>query len=229
VSACPERTEEQKRACKLFQLNMLNDIDDYNDEQKSQEKSETQKRNWKSWESLQAIYNRRGTEVAYLWKRDDLSPSEYKKLMTFVLASLYVLIPPRRVQDYQYLRWNKTETENYVNSKKLVFNKYKTSKVYDQQTVPIPNALHNILKKWRLKNGGKEYVFSDSTDKPFDQPVISKMLNNFFGKGVSVNILRHSYISDEVLKDMPALSELEEKAKAMGNSVSQQILYKKKD
>lgn len=227
VSCCPEKTDEQKRACKLYQLNMLNDMDEYSDEQKNQEKSETQKRNWKSWDEIRELYKQREAEITYLWKRETYTHAEYKKLLMFVLASCYVLIPPRRIQDYQFLRWNKTDSENHVQGKKLVFNKYKTAKTYKEQIVVMPNSLHNILKKWRLKNADKEYVFSDSKGQPFDQPVISKMLNQFFGHGVSVNILRHSFITNE-LKDMPLLTDMEKNAEAMGNSTSQQILYRKK-
>ncbi len=228
VSCCPSENDEQKRACQLYRLNMLNDVDEFNDEMKTQEKSETQRKNWKSWENIKEIYKERGNEINYLWKKQTLTTSEYKKLMTFVLASMYVLIPPRRIMDYQLLKWTKSENSNYIHGKKLVFNQYKTSKVYKEQVVNIPNSLHTILKKWRLKNTGT-YVFGDAEDKPFEQPVISKMLNKFFGKGVSVNILRHAYISDEVLKDVPDLSELEEKANSMGHSLNMQMLYRKKD
>ena len=229
VSCCPKETQEQERACQLYRLHMLNGIDEYNDEQKTQTKSETQRKNWKSWDDIKSIYERKSAEVAYLWKRDDLTPSEHKKLMTFVLASCYVLIPPRRVMDFQFLRWNRDENDNYIQGKKLVFQRYKTAKTYNDQLVQMPTSLQTILKKWKSKAPKDSiYVFTDDEGRPLDQPVISKLLNGFFGHGVSVNMLRHSYITDEVLKDVPDLSELEQKAKDMGHSVGMQMLYRKK-
>ena len=152
VSSCPEKSDEQKRACQLYRLNMLNDIEEYTDEMKTQEKSGKQKKAWKSWDEVLSIYNEYAKSVQYLWSKAVLTPQEYKRLQQFVLASMYIHIPPRRVQDYQYLRWTKNDDENYVQGKTLVFNKFKTAKNYGEQKVKMPNSLQNILKKWKLKN-----------------------------------------------------------------------------
>ena len=228
VSACPEKTEEQKRCCQMYRLHMIDNIEDYNDEIKTQQKSDKQRKSWKSWEEILKIYTEYGKSVQYLWGKSSLTTQEYKRLQQFVLASLYVLISPRRIQDYQHLRFTKDEDENYIQGKTLVFNKFKTSRNYGSQKVKIPSSLQTILKKWRLRNKDKTYVItSQESDVPLTQPTLTMMLQKVFGSGISVNMLRHIYISDVVLKDVPDLSELEQKAENMGHSLGQQMLYKK--
>jgi hypothetical protein len=66
-------------------------------------------------------------------------------LLGYVLLSLYVLLPPRRNQDYQDLyvvkKWKAdlSKDKNYYDSTahKFIFNKYKTSKAHGVQTVDI--------------------------------------------------------------------------------------------
>jgi hypothetical protein len=53
------------------------------------------------------------------------------------------------------------------------------------------------------------------------------MLNTIFDKKISASMLRHIYISDEVLKDVPKIEELQKIAAEMGHSVGEQMLYKK--
>jgi hypothetical protein len=59
------------------------------------------------------------------------------------------------------------------------------------------------------------------------QPVLTKTINNIFGKKISASMLRHIYVSDVVLKDAPKISELDDIARDMGHSRDQQMLYKK--
>jgi len=53
------------------------------------------------------------------------------------------------------------------------------------------------------------------------------MLNAIFDKNISASMLRHIYVSDVTLKNMPKLSELEKVAHDMGHSTAEQMMYKK--
>jgi hypothetical protein len=55
---------------------------------------------------------------------------------------------------------------------------------------------------------------------------MTKILNSVFGKSISVNQLRHIYITE---KSAPLMKQLEETAAAMGHSTEQAKLYVKKE
>ena len=111
----------------------------------------------------------------------------------------------------------------------LVFNRYKTSKKYGQQTIRIPEALRNSideylsehpLRKQKLKQyplltnkQGEAYKGSNS---------LTMLLNSAFGKKVSASMLRHIYLSNKFGDE---LKEREKIANQMGHSVSQQADY----
>jgi site-specific recombinase XerD len=91
--------------------------------------------------------------------------------------------------------------------------------------VKTPKTLEILLTKWIKKNPG-DYLFSDYAGKKLTSAGISKILNSIFKKNISVNMLRHAYITDTL---GPKIADLEEKAAEMGQSTGQQKLYVKKD
>lgn len=224
-----------------YKILMINDIQEYNNKLNEHNKTESQQKNWIEWNDVLTIYNEFAKQINSLkvWNDTNLSKITYNKIQQFVLLSMYVLIVPRRVADMEYLKFEKTDNENYIDFKhnQLIFNKYKTSKVYQEQKVDLPKQLKTILTKWyKLKkaNGiSTEYVFTRYDGSKFTQPDISNMLMRFFtgnkhskGKRISVNILRHSYITHNLL---PHLKQMKETAEEMGHSLNQQMLYAKVD
>jgi integrase len=120
-------------------------------------------------------------------------------------------------------------TDNYIKDNKFfVFNKYKTSKFYGSQEVEIPIKLRNILKKW-LKINTNDFLFVDRHKRKLYPTTLNQRLNRIFEKNLGVSMLRHIYISDKVLKDVPKLDNLKKIANDMGHSVNEQLLYKKFD
>ena len=64
-------------------------------------------------------------------------------------------------------------------------------------------------------------------------PQVTKMLNKIFdntGKKISVNIIRHAFLTDhyENLKSMPTIIEMEKLAQHMAHSTQMQMLYIKR-
>lgn len=88
---------------------------------------------------------------------------------------------------------------------------------YGLAKVDVPKELDTILKKW-LKINPSDYVLISSNNKPLSSSQITKMLNKIFGKDVSVNMLRHIYLTN-YYKGMPKLSNMEELASSMGHNV----------
>jgi hypothetical protein len=56
----------------------------------------------------------------------------------------------------------------------------------------------------------------------------NQRLNKIFGKKVSCNILRHSFLTEKY-KDIPAIKQMQETANDMGHSINEALMYVKKD
>lgn len=208
---------------------MLKDAKAYNDHMKEQKMSQTQKDNWITQDDVRIIYRRLEKEARPMLNAASLNTYMIRRLMDYVILSFYHLIPPRRSLDlvkFKLRNVNK-DTDNYLNGRKMVFNDYKTKKIYGQQTVDVPPKLKTIIDKWASKHNNDYLVFNDNGN-PMTSAQLTHRLNRIFdGRKVSVNMLRHSYITHTVLPQVPALRKLENTAKDMGHSVETQALYRK--
>jgi hypothetical protein len=219
--------DEKPAVVELFRKQMMDDAQKYNTQEKENKMSDTQRENWISWEDVTKTLEKWKEKVAWILKSESADRENLLELQKYVLLSCYVLIPPRRAKDFCEMKVKDydTEKDNYYLKGTFHFNDYKTAKFYGHQSVKVPKALELLLNKWMKKNPG-DYLFSDYEAKKLTSSNISKMLNSVFKKNVSVNMLRHSYITDTL---GPKIDELEEKAAEMGQSVAQQKLYVKKD
>jgi integrase len=106
----------------------------------------------------------------------------------------------------------------------FVFNKYKTSKTYGTQTVPIPKELADALTiylKRVPKNSTSLLIAYDGT--PLTQAnAITRILNKTFGKKIGSSMLRHIYLSSKY-----DIDEMTTDATQMGHSLEEQKQYMK--
>ena len=183
----------------------------------SGEKTETQKKNWMEWGEVVKLH------ADYDLPKKIKDEKEYNQVLYYLILSLYVLTPPRRVVDYEKMKVvadasGMDEDFNYLDVKKkqFIFNQYKTKKAYGQQTEDIPDDLYAILKKLVLpkqKNFEPFFLLQDySGDKVIG---VTRALNKVFGKNISVSMLRNIFVSDKLggKKD-----ETKELAESMGTS-----------
>ena len=119
------------------------------------------------------------------------------------------------------------EKDNYIDKGFFVFNSYKTAKYYGSQRIAISNKLKVLLRKW-IKLNPTDHLLFDTHFNALTPVQLTQRLNKIFGKKASINILRHSYLSEKY-KDIPALKELEETAKNLGHSLSESLQYVKRD
>jgi hypothetical protein len=197
-----------------------------------QEKTDKQEENWMSWDDVMKLYKELEDEATPLFKKDKLNAQHMKTLQNYVILSMYVLIPPRRIADYTNFKTkdiNKKEDNYYDDeSHELVFNSYKTAKNYGTQKVDCPVVLREVFQKWfPLSQKYSDYLLFNSYGSHLAQPQLTKMINNIFGKKISASMLRHIYVSDVVLKNMPKMDDLKQVASDMGHSMGEQMLYKK--
>lgn len=234
--------EPSKRKNILSALVVLTDNEDYkklliDDSNKYKKlideniKSETQKANWINHEELINIFNKYKLDGEKLLKqKEKLNNQQLQTLQNYIILCLTagIYIPPRRSLDWTLLKhknFNK-DKDNYYNKKDFVFNQYKTAKFYNQQNIEVPLVLKRIINKW-IKLIDNDFILFDINNKPLTPVKLNQRLNKIFGKKISVNILRHSYLSNKY-KMMPKLKDMKETAESMGHSLEEALQYVKK-
>jgi integrase len=219
---------EKKECADIYRKLMLSDAVKYNDREKDQEKTETQKENWVSQDELKGIYEALDKDTRPLLSKSVLKDPELQRLQNFLILSLYVLQPPRRLQDYTEMKLKNInkEEDNYIDKTKFVFNKYKTAKHHGREEVAINPKLKFILNKW-IKLNPHEYMLVSINHSKLSSSQLQQRLNGILGRKASVNILRHSFLSDKY-KDID-LRDMEQTAHDLGHSVPQLMNYIKKD
>ena len=79
----------------------------------------------------------------------------------------------------------------------MYFNSYKTAKTYGCQIIDVPRSLQTILKKWIHTNPTRTLLF-DANMNALSSVKLNQTINKIFHvKKVSVNALRHSYLTDK--------------------------------
>lgn len=160
------------------------------------------------------------------------------------LIGLYTLNPPRRVEMSQWLQIaydDKKLDKNFnyliVNEEtnepqKIIMLKYKTFKTFGRQELEIPNILKKILKKFIDDEGidEKQPIFNNSHGEHYRNfnSIVTRVFKKATGKKISVNLLRHAYISN-FLSKRRSIREKKELALAMGHSVATQQQYDRID
>ena len=162
----------------------------------------------------------------------------------YLVLNLYYLIQPLR-NDYVDLEVYETsfgvfeDTEKnyiYLSEKKLVLNRYKTSRTYGvRNTIELPEELVNIVRKWMEirqviypELAGKKVLLLTKNLKGMMQVNLTQYLNRIFGKKVSSTMLRKSYLSEKY-PVTSSVAEMASDARAMQHSVAvQQTIYRKK-
>jgi len=204
-----------------------------------------QKDNYVDWDIILDVY--KDAE-----KKKNLSDFD---TLNYVILSLYVLFPPRRLTDYSLMKVNtdnkikvnkgltkQYDKFNYYSPKKhlFVFNNYKTNKkvirvedednkpMYKQQIFKVPpnlaKVLNSFIKEYDIDNG--DLLLDMTTDSLGDR--ITKIFSDAISKNVSLNILRHSYIS-YILSDRKKFNSnlLYEISQQMAHSINMQNQYYK--
>ena len=208
---------------------MLKDCNVVNQQYKEQKKSTKESENWIPTEQIQDTYHGLLEKVTAMLKRN--IAGDYPTIMSFWLVALLggvSGIPPRRSLDYGLMKIRNFDikTDNYYKAGKFYFNRYKTADKYGLQSIDVPKDLQTLLKKW-IKINDTDYLLFSSNKQPLSSPQINRILNKVFDKHISVDMLRHIYLTNHY-KNIPAIKDMENLATEMGHSLNQQMLYVKK-
>jgi len=216
-----------------YKTEMLEDIKSYSNDSKKMEKTETQEANWVSKSEILALYNEYKQDAMLRYKKSKVSMNDLQAIQNYIILCLLggMFIAPRRSLDYTEFKIKniKKDTDNYLDKNELVFNRYKTAKFYDEQRVDCPKELLSILKKW-IKNNDTEYLLFDSNGQKLTSVKLNQRLNKIFCKNASVNLLRHSYLTDKFGDEIERSKKMANVAEEMGTSSAQVIgTYIKKE
>jgi integrase len=212
---------------------MLDDIKDYNKEIGKQEKSETQEENWVETAEIKEVWENLKRNAELLYKKKDLKPNDLQQIQSFIIVSMLggIFVPVRRSKDFcDFVIINPDKkTENYLDKNKMMFNSYKTAKFYGTQELLVPKPLMSILKKWISINPTKYLLFDTNMNK-LTNVKLNQRFNKIFGdKKVSVNNLRHTYLTDKFGDTIAKNKEIDKTMSDMGSSKNMLLTYVKED
>ena len=182
-----------------------------------------EQKNILSWDKLKDLY-----------KNENMSP-EHRALI-----ALYTLIPPRRIQDMQLLTITNTEVNNNPNLNyivvkrgiptKLIFNEYKTRQTYGVQSFDMTKDLANALKPYIRDKKVGDPIFPNKDNKYIKNfsEYLTSIFKKYTGKNISVNLIRHAFVSD-YLKKNTSIAEKKEISNKMSHSITSQGFYNRID
>jgi len=226
-----EKPQSRKTICsalyvitekQIYKALMMDDIKIVNDIYKTQKVDTTKPT--KSYEEIKAIH----FQLMDKLKKNPSIENYVNVIISYLSTGILDDLPPRRILDYAVMKTKgySKDDDNYIEKNQFIFNIYKTAKTYGKQVVDIPKELLTLFKKWSKVNES-DYLITTDSGIPFNSKSLSKRVISIFG--VSMDQLRSIYLSS-VYKDIPAVVEMEERARKMGNSVhSAMNYYVKKD
>jgi len=206
------------------------------------EVSEEKKDDFIEWKQVEEKYNEL-VDKANKIKGKELTETQYNNILSLMVLALYYHHPPRRNKDYQLCRvvtkCGKTPVEslpdnsNYIclDSKKFVFNQFKTAKKEGQVVIDISPELfkvielylnyHPLFPKTRKDRKNVNIPFLvDYQGTPLTKiNDITRLLNKIFGKKIGSSMLRSIYLTS---KYGDVKQEQEEDAKMMSHTTDTQ-------
>ena len=191
----------------------------YNESVMEQKKTARESGKWTTMKALIKVKNSYANSIkklGYTQKSNEFRKGKEKRhrelLQKYLVASLYLLNPPRRnsyanmkmisSKDFNDLSKDDKEKNNYLvivsrNNKYFHFADYKTKKVHGIQKIKVDKDLNSVLNLWRKFND-TEHLLLDSRGKKLSTNGLTKFLYKVFeptGKKISSTMIRHIYLT----------------------------------
>ena len=211
---------------------------EYNKKIDTHEKTDKQSKNWVSLKQLSKVRNfyKKELEEKGILKKDVLSPKQQDLLQKYLVSALYTLQPPIRL-DYGSMKIiRKLEDDdgkkNFLlvkgrNKKTFIFNDFKNKKNLGTQKQEVNSKLNSVINLW-LKYNKTDNFLMNSKGELMVENSLSKYIKKVFEptkKNITLNLLRHIYISENI--DLEAVKKSKELAKTMMHSTGLQEDYAK--
>ena len=225
-----------------YYKNLINDLNEkYNAIMSKNQKSEKQEQNWSSMDDLKKVFKDLEKFVLNmdLKNKIKIKPAEFTKLQDYLVAGLYTLLPPIRL-DYAPMKIIPTKTQatkgnNYLinsgrNKKSFYIQEYKNASSRGPQIIDVPPKLNTIINMWLKWNETNNFLLNNRKEL-MSANGLGKLISKVFaptGKNITINLLRSIYISENV--DLDVVKKNKKIADAMMHSTSiQQSVYYKED
>jgi len=216
---------------KAYRDQMLKDIESFNKSNSLQEKTPDQEKSWVSDNDINMLYMDLQKQAIALYRKPNLNMADLQEIQNFIILCLLggVYLPPRRSKDFVDFKIKKIDktVDNYIDKKTLVFNSYKTAKTYGQAVIECPPDLMKIIKKW-VKINPTDYLLFDSNGNALSNVKLNQRINKIFGKKVSVNQLRHTYLTGKYGDLIEKNKAMKKDFAEMGSSAAQFETYVKR-
>jgi hypothetical protein len=214
LSAYGDKYEDDLKTYRK-RLEQLNEV--YNSEIKKNEKTETQEKNWVSMKDLKKVMNSYKLDLKErgAFSKDELTRRELDIMQRWVVANLYLNDenPPIRLDygnmriisenDFDKLKDDELDKNFLVvknrTNKYFHFGDYKTEKTYSKKEIKVGKKLNSVLNIW-LKHNKKGGLLYDTKGDPMSSNTLGKYIKKVFektGKQVSINLIRHIFISEK--------------------------------
>jgi hypothetical protein len=218
----------------IYQGEMMDLLRGLNDEATKQEMTDKQERNWISYDEIKVyLQATKSAAMPYWGSKTPLEGQPLQIVQRYVLMSLVcgTHILPRRSQDWTEFKLrgvprkaSEPKTCNYMRGGRFHFNIYKTSGSHGEQIIEVPTQLRSIMTVWKKLNPSEWLLVGADGESKCTTPRVSFVLNNIFGKSISVSMIRHIYLTTKYGDNIP-LTEMISDAKAMAHSVEMQQKY----
>ncbi len=231
----------------------MNNINKYERKVSEQQiKTKRQSDNWASMADLEKIRDDYGKLLKK--KKYNSASKEFKEdgdrslMLKYVIASLYTILPPRRLEygnmkrinehEYFVLSNQTREDNNYcvVKNKNKKYFSFGDVKSPDPDNrivkIDIPKKLNNIINMWFNITNSESFLVSaqgiDMTTNALSTIIRHSVFPNN-GNPIGASMIRHIFLTEKY-KNESSLKEKQELATQMNHSVgSQELYYIKKD
>jgi integrase len=151
------------------------------------------------------------------------SVDEVINLQNEIIKDLYQNYPPRR-SEYISVKFKDIDKDidNFYDGYNLVFNQYKTGKIYQRAIIQLRKETRaNIDKLIKMRAPLSTHIFLNKFHRPFSTSSWTMYLKSYFGK--STNDFRKAFVQKHVNKE--EVKKAIDIAKSMGNDVKVQTLF----
>jgi integrase len=217
---------------KAYRDLMADDVRDYNKDINKQEKTPAQEASWVETNQVKEVCDDLKKVADLLYKKKQMTSADLQQIQNYIIMCVLggSYISPRRSKDYVdfKIRNIDKQKDNYMDKGKFIFNSYKTAKTYGKQEVEIPTQLRNIISKW-IKVNPTEYLLFDANGGKLSAVKLNQRINKIFdGRKVSVNQLRHTFLTDKFGDTIAKKALVADTMEDMGSSSAMLDTYVKK-
>lgn len=205
----------------IYRTQMMEDVATAQEEKSNNEMTEKLLKNQVTKKEIDTLIHLLKDEVKLIYKNQSYTPKNLLTIQNYILLNLFVgkYISPRRSMDYWKFRVRNIDekNDNYLDGDEIVFTSYKTSFSYGTQRIKVPTPLLRMLKKYiAVIPPDQNYLFFTVSGKPLNSVLLNQRFNAIFGnRHVSVNSLRHAYLSEKY----QSFIDLKQDFQRMGSSM----------